>query len=44
MFGAWITSGSWTVDVRVRWLRQNQEENSSEPERIVTVRGGGYSI
>ena len=32
---------SRTVDVHVRWLRQKIEENSSEPKRIVTVRGGG---
>lgn len=33
---------SRTVDVHVRWLRQKVEENSSEPKRIITVRGGGY--
>src|SRR6266545_5282329 len=33
---------SRTVDVHVRWLRQKIESNSSEPKRIVTVRGGGY--
>lgn len=33
---------SRTVDVHVRWLRQKIEKNSSEPKRIVTVRGGGY--
>jgi DNA-binding response OmpR family regulator len=33
---------SRTVDVHVRWLRQKIEENSSEPKRIITVRGGGY--
>lgn len=33
---------SRTVDVHVRWLRQKIEENSREPKRIVTVRGGGY--
>ncbi|MDP1547578.1 MAG: response regulator transcription factor [Anaerolineales bacterium] len=33
---------SRTVDVHVRWLRQKIEVNSSEPIRIVTVRGGGY--
>jgi len=33
---------SRTVDVHIRWLRQKIEENSSEPKRIVTVRGGGY--
>jgi DNA-binding response OmpR family regulator len=33
---------SRTVDVHVRWLRQKVEKNSSEPKRIITVRGGGY--
>jgi DNA-binding response OmpR family regulator len=33
---------SRTVDVHVRWLRQKVENNSSNPTRIVTVRGGGY--
>jgi len=33
---------SRTVDVHVRWLRQKIEKDPSNPERIVTVRGGGY--
>jgi DNA-binding response OmpR family regulator len=33
---------SRTVDVHVRWLRQKIEADPSHPERIVTVRGGGY--
>ncbi len=33
---------SRTVDVHVRWLRQKIEKDSSSPQRIVTVRGGGY--
>ena len=33
---------SRTVDVHVRWLRQKIEVDSSNPLRIVTVRGGGY--
>jgi len=33
---------SRTVDVHVRWLRQKIEDESSEPKRIITVRGGGY--
>lgn len=33
---------SRTVDVHVRWLRQKIEADASRPERIVTVRGGGY--
>ena len=33
---------SRTVDVHVRWLRQKIETEPSKPERIITVRGGGY--
>ncbi|MEW5940389.1 MAG: response regulator transcription factor [Chloroflexota bacterium] len=33
---------SRTVDVHVRWLRQKIEQDSANPTRIVTVRGGGY--
>jgi DNA-binding response OmpR family regulator len=33
---------SRTVDVHIRWLRQKIENDPSNPERIVTVRGGGY--
>jgi DNA-binding response OmpR family regulator len=33
---------SRTVDVHVRWLRQKIEPDPSNPERIITVRGGGY--
>ncbi|MEW6092479.1 MAG: response regulator transcription factor [Chloroflexota bacterium] len=33
---------SRTVDVHVRWLRQKIEHDAASPQRIVTVRGGGY--
>ncbi len=33
---------SRTVDVHVRWLRQKIEQDAASPQRIVTVRGGGY--
>ena len=33
---------SRTVDVHVRWLRQKIESDPASPQRIVTVRGGGY--
>ena len=31
-----------TVDVHVRWLRQKIEDDSSNPKRIMTIRGLGY--
>jgi DNA-binding response OmpR family regulator len=33
---------SRTVDVHIRWLRQKIEDDPSNPERIITVRGVGY--
>jgi DNA-binding response OmpR family regulator len=33
---------SRTVDVHVRWLRQKIEQDAANPQRIITVRGGGY--
>lgn len=33
---------SRTVDVHIRWLRKKIEKDPSNPERIITVRGGGY--
>jgi DNA-binding response OmpR family regulator len=33
---------SRTVDVHIRWLRQKIEDDPSEPQRIITVRGVGY--
>jgi DNA-binding response OmpR family regulator len=33
---------SRTVDVHIRWLRQEIEADPQVPKRIVTVRGGGY--
>jgi DNA-binding response OmpR family regulator len=33
---------SRTVDVHVRWLREKIEDDPSDPQRIVTVRGVGY--
>ena len=34
--------GSRTVDVHVRWLWENIEQDPANPTRIVTVRGVGY--
>ena len=33
---------SRTVDVHIRWLRKKIEKTPSDPEKIITVRGGGY--
>ena len=33
---------SRTVDVHIRWLRKKIEKAPSKPERLITVRGGGY--
>ncbi|MER3513889.1 MAG: DNA-binding response regulator [Chloroflexota bacterium] len=33
---------SRTVDVHIRWLREKIEDDPSNPQRIVTVRGVGY--
>lgn len=33
---------SRTVDVHVRWLREKIEQDPSNPQRVITVRGAGY--
>lgn len=42
VWGPDFDGGARTVDVHVRWLRQKIEANSSNPERIRTIRGSGY--
>ena len=34
--------GPRTVDVHVRWLRQKVEDDAAMPQRLRTIRGGGY--
>lgn len=33
-----------TLDVHIHWVREKVEDDPSEPERLVTVRGEGYKI
>jgi two-component system phosphate regulon response regulator PhoB len=33
-----------TLDVHISWLRRKIEENPARPERLITVRGLGYSL
>ena len=33
-----------TLDVHVRWVRQKVEDDPSEPQRLITVRGEGYKL
>lgn len=42
VWGWGFSGGSRTVDVHVRWLRENIEVDPANPVRIVTVRGAGY--
>lgn len=42
VWGWEFSGGSRTVDVHVRWLREKIEDDPADPQRIITVRGGGY--
>ena len=42
VWGWEFVGDSRTVDVHVRWLRKLLEKDPAQPQRIVTVRGGGY--
>lgn len=42
VWGLGYVGESRTVDVHISWLRQKIGDVSANPERIVTVRGGGY--
>jgi DNA-binding response OmpR family regulator len=37
-----FSGGSRTVDVHIRWLREKIEQDASNPQRVITVRGVGY--
>lgn len=42
IWGPDFIGDSKTVDVHIRWLRENLELDPSKPEYVVTVRGFGY--
>ena len=42
VWGWGFTGVSRTVDVHIRWLRENIEVVPADPNRIITVRGAGY--
>lgn len=44
VWGAETFVNSRTVDVHIRWLREQIEEDPSHPKRILTVRGIGYKF
>jgi len=44
VWGWEFSGGTRTVDVHVHWLREKIEADPSNPSRIVTVRGSGYSF
>jgi DNA-binding response OmpR family regulator len=44
VWGWEFSGGTRTVDVHVHWLREKIEPEPSNPSRIVTVRGSGYSF
>jgi len=44
VWGSEYEGESQVVYVHIRWLREKIEDNPSEPERLVTVRGVGYKL
>ncbi len=44
VWGYDYAGGSRTVDVHVRWLREKIEQDPSDPEHLLTVRGIGYKF
>jgi DNA-binding response OmpR family regulator len=44
VWGARVSSGSRTVDVHIRWLREKLERRPETPVHLLTVRGVGYQL
>jgi two-component system, OmpR family, phosphate regulon response regulator PhoB len=44
IWGPEYSAESKTIDVHIRWLREKIENDPSQPEYIVTVRGFGYRL
>ena len=44
VWGYDYTGDTRTVDVHIRWLRQNIEADPAHPQRLLTVRGFGYKL
>jgi two-component system phosphate regulon response regulator PhoB len=42
VWGADFLGDTKTVDVHIRWLREKLEQDPSQPEYLITVRGFGY--
>ena len=42
LWGQEFIGDSRSVDVHVRWLRVKLEDDSSNPKRLITIRGAGY--
>jgi DNA-binding response OmpR family regulator len=42
VWGCAASTNTRTIDVHMTWLRQKLEDDPSEPEHCVTVRGIGY--
>ena len=44
IWGAEFLGDPKTVDVHIRWLREKLEQDPSQPEYLITVRGFGYRL
>jgi two-component system, OmpR family, phosphate regulon response regulator PhoB len=44
IWGAEYATESKTIDVHIRWLREKIEQDPSQPEYLMTVRGFGYRL